>query len=55
MDIFNDQVNKKVDAIIIAVSDAKAWEKPSRTPRPRESLFGFDIGAGDTTIWLASG
>ncbi len=28
LDIFNDQVNKKVDAIILASSEVKAWEKP---------------------------
>ena len=56
MDIFNDQVNKKVDAIIIEVSDAKAWEKPIADAMAKGiPVFGFDIGAGDTTIWLASG
>lgn len=56
MDIFNDQVNKKVDAIIIAVSDAKAWEKPIADAMAKGiPVFGFDIGAGDTTLWLASG
>jgi ABC-type sugar transport system substrate-binding protein len=56
MDIFNDQVNKKVDAIIIAVSDAKAWEKPIADAMKKGiPVFGFDIGAGDTTLWLASG
>jgi ABC-type sugar transport system substrate-binding protein len=56
MDIFNDQVNKKVDAIIIAVSDAKAWAKPIADAMAKGiPVFGFDIGAGDTTLWLASG
>jgi ABC-type sugar transport system substrate-binding protein len=56
MDIFNDQVNKKVDAIVIAVSDAKAWEKPIADAMAKGiPVFGFDIGAGDTTLWLASG
>jgi ABC-type sugar transport system substrate-binding protein len=56
MDIFNDQVNKKVDAILIAVSDAKAWEKPIADAMAKGiPVFGFDIGAGDTTLWLASG
>lgn len=55
MDIFNDQVNKKVDAIILAVSDAKAWEKPVMDARDKGiPVFGFDIGAPNT-IWLASG
>jgi ABC-type sugar transport system substrate-binding protein len=56
MDIFNDQVNSKVDAIIIAVSDAKAWAKPIADASAKGiPVFGFDIGAGDTTLWLASG
>ena len=56
MDIFNDQVNRKVDAIIIAVSDAKAWAKPIADASAKGiPVFGFDIGAGDTTLWLASG
>lgn len=56
MDIFNDQVNKKVDAILIAVSDAKAWAKPIADAIAKGiPVFGFDIGAGDTTVWLASG
>jgi ABC-type sugar transport system substrate-binding protein len=55
MDIFNDQVNKKVDAIILAVSDAKAWEKPVLDATEKGiPVFGFDIGAPNT-IWLASG
>ncbi len=55
LDIFNDQVNKKVDAIILAVSDAKAWERPVQDARDKGiPVFGFDIGAPNT-IWLASG
>jgi ABC-type sugar transport system substrate-binding protein len=55
LDIFNDQVNKKVDAIILAVSDAKAWERPVQDAQDKGiPVFGFDIGAPNT-IWLASG
>jgi ABC-type sugar transport system substrate-binding protein len=55
LDIFNDQVNKGVDAIILAVSDAKAWEKPVQDTQDKGvPVFGFDIGAPNT-IWLASG
>jgi len=55
LDIFNDQVNRKVDAIILAVSDAKAWEKPVQEAQNKGvPVFGFDIGAPNT-IWLASG
>jgi ABC-type sugar transport system substrate-binding protein len=56
LDIFNDQVNKKVDAILIAVEDAKAWEKPIADAMAKGiPVFGFDVGAGETTVWLASG
>ena len=55
LDIFHDQVNKGVDAIILAVSDAKAWEKPVKEAIDKGiPVFGFDIGAPNT-IWLASG
>ncbi len=55
LDIFHDQVNKKVDAIIIAVSDAKAWERPIQDVQDKGiPVFGFDIGAPNT-IWMASG
>lgn len=56
LDIFNDQVNKKVDAIILAVSEMKAWEKPIKDAMAKGiPVFGFDIGAGDLPIWTASG
>ena len=56
MDIFYDQVNKKVDAIMIAVEDAKAWERPIKDAMAKGiPVFGFDVGAGDSTVWLASG
>jgi ABC-type sugar transport system substrate-binding protein len=56
LDIFNDQVNKKVDAIILASSEVKAWEKPIADAMAKGvPVFGFDIGAGDTPIWTASG
>lgn len=55
LDIFNDQVNKGVDAILLAVSEAKAWEKPVADAIGKGiPVFGFDIGAPGT-IWLASG
>jgi ABC-type sugar transport system substrate-binding protein len=56
LDIFNDQVNKKVDAIILASSEVKAWEKPIEDAMAKGvPVFGFDIGAGDKPIWTASG
>ncbi len=55
LDIFTDQVNKGVDAIILAVSEAEVWEKPVQDARDKGiPVFGFDIGAPNT-IWLASG
>jgi ABC-type sugar transport system substrate-binding protein len=56
LDLFNDQVNKKVDAIILATSEVKAWEKPIGDALAKGvPVFGFDIGAGDKCIWTASG
>jgi ABC-type sugar transport system substrate-binding protein len=56
LDIFNDQVNRKVDAIILASSEVKAWEKPIEDAMAKGvPVFGFDIGAGDKPIWTASG
>ncbi len=56
LDIFNDQVNKKVDAIILATSEVKAWQKPIADSIAKGMpIFGFDIGAGDLPIWTASG
>jgi ABC-type sugar transport system substrate-binding protein len=56
LDLFNDQVNRGVDAIILAVSDVKAWEKPIAEAMDKGiPVFGFDIGAGDLPIWTASG
>ncbi len=56
LDLFNDQVNKKVDAIIMAASDVKAWEKPIADAMAKGvPVFGFDIGAGDLPLWTASG
>ena len=56
LDLFNDQVNKKVDAIILASSEVKAWEKPIEDAMKKGvPVFGFDIGAGDLPIWTASG
>jgi len=56
LDIFNDQVNKKVSAIILATSEVKAWQKPiADAMKKGVPIFGFDIGAGDLPIWTASG
>jgi len=56
LDLFNDQVNKKVDAIILATSEVKAWQKPIEDAMKKGvPVFGFDIGAGDLPIWTASG
>ena len=56
LDLFNDQVNRGVDAIILAVSDVKAWEKPIADAMDKGiPVFGFDIGAGDLPLWTASG
>jgi len=56
LDLFNDQVNKGVDAIIMAASDVKAWERPIADAMEKGvPVFGFDIGAGDLPLWTASG
>ena len=56
LDLFNDQVNRKVDAIILASSEVKAWERPIQDAMAKGvPVFGFDIGAGDLPIWTASG
>jgi ABC-type sugar transport system substrate-binding protein len=56
LDLFNDQVNAGVDAIILAVSDVKAWERPIKDAMDKGiPVFGFDIGAGDLPLWTASG
>lgn len=56
LDLFTDQVNRKVDAIILASSEVKAWEKPIQDAMAKGvPVFGFDIGAGDLPIWTASG
>lgn len=55
LDIFQDQVNKGVDAILVAVSEADMWEVPiANAIKQGIPVFGFDIG-GPGTIWLASG
>lgn len=55
LDIFNDQVNKGVDAIILAVSEAEMWTAPVENAIAQGiPVFGFDVGAPGT-IWLASG
>ena len=55
LDIFQDQVNKGVDAILVAVSEADMWETPIANAIDQGiPVFGFDIG-GPGTIWLASG
>ena len=55
LDIFQDQVNKGVDAILVAVSEAEMWEGPIASAIAQGiPVFGFDIG-GPGTIWMASG
>ena len=55
LDIFTDQVNKGVDAIITATSDVDAWGKPIEDAISNGvPVFGFDIGAPGT-LWFASG
>ncbi len=55
LDIFTDQVNKGVDAILMATSEAEVWEKPVQDALDKGiAVFGFDIG-GPNTLWLASG
>jgi len=57
LDYFNDQVNKGVDAIILAAVDAETMRKPiADTIAKGIPVFGFDIGApGTDLIWTASG
>jgi|GEM_PF-862096 len=57
LDVFNDMVNRGVDAIIIAAVDAEAMKKPiADTIAKGIPVFGFDIGApGTDTLFLASG
>lgn len=56
LDLFNDQVNAGVDAIILATSDVQAWQRPIADAMAKGiPVFGFDIGAGDLPIWTASG
>jgi len=55
LDMFQDQVNKGVDAILVAVSEAAMWEAPiANAIAQGVPVFGFDIG-GPGTVWLASG
>lgn len=55
LDIFQDQVNKGVDAILVAVSEADIWKTPIENAIAQGiPVFGFDIG-GPGTLWLASG
>jgi len=55
LDIFTDQVNRGVDAIVLAVSEAELFEKPVQDAIDKGiPIFGFDIGA-PKNIWLASG
>jgi len=57
LDIFNDMVNRGVDAIIMAAVDADVMKKPiSDAIEEGIPVFGFDIGVpGADTIYLASG
>ena len=55
LDIFTDQVNAGVDAILLAVSEAEMFDKPVQDAINKGiPVFGFDIGAPNN-IWLASG
>jgi len=55
LDIFNDQVNRGVDAILLAVSEADMFERPVKNAIEQGvPVFGFDIGAPGE-LWLASG
>jgi ABC-type sugar transport system substrate-binding protein len=56
LDIFIDQVNKNMDAIILAVSETKPWRRPIENAMKKGiPIFGFDIGAGELPLWTASG
>ncbi|MEN3185887.1 MAG: autoinducer 2 ABC transporter substrate-binding protein [Atribacterota bacterium] len=57
LDFFKDQVNRGVDAIVLAAVDAEAMAKPiSDAIKKGIPVFGFDIGApGTEVIWTASG
>lgn len=55
LDIFTDQVNRGVNAILIAASEAELFAKPIEDAIKKGiPVFGFDIGAPNT-LWLASG
>jgi ABC-type sugar transport system substrate-binding protein len=57
LDVFNDMVNRDVDAIIIAAVDSETLKQPIKDAIDSGiPVFGFDVGAPDTdTLWLASG
>jgi ABC-type sugar transport system substrate-binding protein len=56
LDIFTDQVNKGVDAIILAVSEAEVWEKPVQMPGIREFPFSVSISGRPTPSgWRQAG
>jgi ABC-type sugar transport system substrate-binding protein len=57
LDVFNDQVNKGVSAILLAAVDSEVMKQPIVDSNAKGvPVFGFDIGApGTETVWLASG
>jgi len=57
LDYFNDQVNRGVDAIVLAAVDSEAMARPIADAIEKGiPVFGFDIGApGTDIIWTASG
>jgi ABC-type sugar transport system substrate-binding protein len=57
IDVFNDMVNKKVDAIVFTAVDVEAAKKPVADARAKGiPVFGFDVGApGCDLLWTASG
>ena len=57
LDVFNDMINKGVDAIMIAAVNAETMKEPIADAIDKGiPVFGFDIGApGTDTIFLASG
>jgi len=57
LDYFNDQVNKGVDAIVLAAVDGETMKKPIADALAKGiPVFGFDVGApGTDIIWTASG
>lgn len=57
LDVFNDMLNRGVDAIVVAGVDSATLRRPiSRAIKDGTPVFGFDIGVPDTdTLFTASG